>query len=144
MKATSIKQAWQMADEIFPTDYIKDYTKSANAGYDIYVSTAAGTNAWISDLGSRLEVNLMDEGKTVNIWIEEEPEFKEYQLADALAVISEAIYQIDDNVLPKLQKATGIDDARNALYGAYAKIAEILKAQHPESPLYKRYNLQDA
>ena len=143
MTAKSIKEAWQLADEIFPTDYLKDDAKSARAGYDIYTSTAAGVNAWISDLGDRLEVNLAD-GKTVNIWIEEQPKFSEYQLADALTVISEAIYQIDDNVLPKLQKATGIDEARSTLYGAYAKIAEILKAQHPDSPLYKRYNLQDA
>lgn len=143
MKATSIKQAWQIADEIFPTDYMKDDAKSARAGYDIYTSTAAGVNAWISDLGGRLEINLAD-GKTVNIWIEEQPKFSEYQLADALAVISETIYQIDDNVLPALQKATGLDEARRTIYGAYAKIAEILKDQHPGSHLYKRYNLQDA
>ena len=143
MKAKSIKEAWQIADEIFPTDYMKDDSLSEAAGYDIYKSTAYGVNAWICDLGSRLEVNL-DNGETVNVWIDEEPQFNEYQLADALAVISEAVYQIDDNVLPALQKATGLDEARRTIYGAYAKIAEILKSQHPDSPLYNRYNLQDA
>lgn len=144
MKVTNVKDAWKTADEIFPTDYIKDEAKSIAAGYDIYTSTALGCNDYICDLGDRLEINYYETGKTVNIWIEEEPQFEEYQIADALKVINEAIYQIDDNIPPKLQAATGIDEARNKLYGAYAEIAKILKSQHPESKLYAMYNLQYA
>lgn len=143
MKVKSRQEAWNKADVIFPTDYIKDDRRSERAGYDIYYSTASDTPAWISDLGNRLEVNLPT-GETVTIWIEEEPKFTEYQIEDALRVISDAIYKIDDNILPKLQEATGIDEARAKLYGAYAEIAKILKAQHPDSKLYDRYNLQDA
>ena len=143
MKVKSKAEAWKIADSIFTTDYMEDDTRSSRAGYDIYHSTAAGVSAWISDLGDRLEVNL-ENGETVNIWIDDEPQFFEYQLADALAVISEAIYEIDDNIIPSLQKATGIDDARAKLYGAYAEIAKILKAQYPDSGLYERYNLKDA
>ena len=143
MKTKSRKAAWEVADSIFNTDYMKDELRSKNAGYDIYHSTASGVNAWISDLGDRLEVN-MENGETVNIWIEENPDFAEYQLADALAVISDAIYEIDDKILLTLQKATGIDDARAKLYGAYSEIAKILKTQHPGSKLYERYNLKDA
>ena len=143
MKAKSMKEAWEIADSIFNTDYIKDERRSSNAGYDIYYSTAHGVNAWISDLGNRLEVN-MENGETVNIWIESEPEFAEYQLADALEVISDAIYEIDDKILNSLQKATGIGDARAKLYGAYSEIAKILKVQYPGSELYERYNLKDA
>ena len=143
MKAKSMKEAWEIADGIFNTDYIKDERRSNNAGYDIYYSTAVGVNAWISDLGDRLEVNL-ENGETVNIWIESEPAFAEYQLADALEVISDAIYEIDDKILASLQKATGIDEARAKLYGAYAEIAKILKAEYPGSKLYERYNLKDA
>lgn len=69
MTVTSIKAAWDEASKIFPTDYEKDCVSSEKAGYPIYRSTADGTNAWISDLGNRLEVNLPD-GKSVNIWIE--------------------------------------------------------------------------
>ena len=144
MKVTNVKDAWKTADEIFPTDYIKDEAKSVAAGYDIYTSTALGCNDYICDLGDRLEINYYETGKTVNIWIEEEPQFEEYQIADALKVIDEAIYQIDDNILQKLQVATGIDEARKKLYGAYAEIAKILKSQHPESKLYAMYNLQYA
>ena len=143
MKANSKKEAWEIADSIFSTDYMKDERRSQNAGYDIYFTTAAGVNAWISDLGNRLEVN-MENGETINIWIGDEPQYSEYQLADALEVISDAIYEIDDKIIWRLQKATGIDDARAKLYGAYAEIAKILKAQYPSSELYERYNLKDA
>lgn len=76
MTVTTIKDAWTAANEIFPTDYEQDANRSKRAGYPIYFSTAAGVNAWISDLGNRLEVNLPD-GRSVNIWIEapaQEPE----------------------------------------------------------------------
>lgn len=141
MKVTSRREAWKLADEAFPTDYMKDERASLRAGYDIYYSTAEGVNAWISDLGDRLEVNI--EHETFNIWIEE-IQFTEYQIEDALRVISDAIYRIDDNILPKLQKATGIDEARAKLYGAYAEIAKILKSQHPTSKLYDAYCLAEA
>ena len=78
MKVGSRKEAWNKADVSFPTDYIKDEIRSERAGYDVYYSTAKGVNAWISDLGDRLEINL-ETGETVIIWIEEEPKFKEYQ-----------------------------------------------------------------
>ena len=143
MKVKSKQEAWRKADVIFPTDYMKDDIRSYRAGCDIYYSTAAGVNAWISDLGDRLEVNL-ENGEAVNIWIDEEPRFPEYQLEDALKVISDAIYAIDDNVLPNLQKVTGLDEARAKIYGAYSEIAKILKAQHPDSILYSMYNLKDA
>ena len=143
MKVKSKQEAWNKVDEIFPTDYIKDEVKSERTGYDIYYSTADGVNAWISDLGDRLEVNLAN-GKTFNIWLEETPKFSEYQIADALAVINEAIYQIDDKVNSKLAEVTGIEEARNKLYGAYKVIARILKEQHPDSELYKKYNLKYA
>lgn len=143
MKVNSKEQAWVEADKLFPTDYIKDEARSKNAGYDIYYSTCDGVNAWISDLEDRLEVNLAT-GESVNIWIEEEPQFKEYQIAEALRVIDEAIYEIDDNVNSKLAEVTGIREARNKLYDAYKEIAKILKRQHHDSELYARYNLQDA
>lgn len=136
----SIKEAWQKADEVFPTDYIKDEIKSERAGYGIYVSTADGVNAWISDLGDRLEVNL-DNGKTVSIWVNETPKFKEWQIADALEVVNEAIYQIDDMVDSRLAEETGISRARTLLFSAYDEIKKILDEQYPESELYAKYKI---
>lgn len=69
----SVNEAWSKANEIFPTDYEIDSRASKNAGYDIWWSTRPGCAAWISDLGNRLEVNL-ENGDTVNVWIEEEEE----------------------------------------------------------------------
>lgn len=72
MKVRTIKEAWEEANKIFPYDYKKDEFSSENAGYPIYRSTALDHPVnWISDLGTRLEVNTED-GKTVYIWIEEE------------------------------------------------------------------------
>lgn len=139
----SVTEAWEKANEIFPTDYMHDSDCSRRAGYDIYWSTRPGYNAWISDLGDRLEVNLPN-GESVNIWIEAEPEFPEYALEDALKVIDDAIYQIDDLVNRKLQKVIGMDEARSKLYNGYKVIAEILKRDYPDSKLYDRYNLSEA
>lgn len=143
MTVDTKKEAWVKANEIFPTDYYKDDAASERAGYGIYYSTADGVDAWISDLGNRLEVNLPT-GDTVLIWVKETPDFPEYMLADALKVISDAIYEIDDNILFDLQKETGIDVARKKLYGAYGEVAKILKSQHPNSKLFDMYNLNDA
>ena len=73
MKVMSREAAWAEVDKIFPTDYQKDENTTERAGYPVYKSTADNTNAWISDMGCRLEVNLPD-GKSVNIWIEESEE----------------------------------------------------------------------
>ena len=69
MTVTSIRDAWAEVQKIFPTRYEHDANRSERAGYPIYYSTASDVNAWISDLGNRLEVNLPD-GKSVNIWIQ--------------------------------------------------------------------------
>jgi hypothetical protein len=79
MKANTKKEAWQMADQIFPTDYMKDEGKSERAGYDVYISTAKDHDFfWISDLGNRLEVNM--DGKSVSIWIEEEEQGEDIEV----------------------------------------------------------------
>lgn len=151
MKATSRAEAWQMANEIFPTDYMKDEGASSRAGYDIYrngggwcLHPIENYNQWISDLGNRLEINL-DNGKTINIWIEiPVAEFTEGQIADTLKVIDNTLYQIDDNIGLKLQEATGIDKARKILYESYKVLAVMLQTNYPDSKLYNQYNLKDA
>ena len=69
MTVRTVKEAWEKANEIFPTDYEKSNERSGRAGYDIYESTLEGCNSWISDLENRLEVNL-ENGESVNIWID--------------------------------------------------------------------------
>lgn len=73
-RAKSAEEAWNKANEIFPTDYAKDEGSSQRAGYPIFRSTADGHfYDYICDLNDRLEVNLST-GETVNIWIEQETE----------------------------------------------------------------------
>ena len=69
MTVTSIRDAWAEVRKIFPTDYEYSIERSERAGYPIYYSKASGVNAWISDLGNRLEINLPD-GESANIWIQ--------------------------------------------------------------------------
>lgn len=133
-------QAWKEADRIFPTDYTKDERKSDRAGYAVYVSTIC--DAWISDLGERLEINLPN-GDTYMIWIDKPP-MSEYMVDDALAVVSETLYQMDDNILPNTMKAFGLDEAREIVYAAYHKAYEYLKKYYPESKLIAKYNLQES
>lgn len=79
MTVKNRKEAWEQANKLFPTDYEKDERASANAGYPIYVSTAEGVNAWISDLNVTLELNVPDkkEFKSIRINIQTDPEIKE-------------------------------------------------------------------
>lgn len=70
MKVATVKEAWELANRLFPTDYEHDEQGSKNAGYPIYMSTLKGSNAHISDLNVRLELNY-DDGQSENIWIEE-------------------------------------------------------------------------
>lgn len=80
IKVRNREEAWMEANRLFPTDYEKDEVASMRAGYHVYRSTAEGENSWISDLGDRLEMNIMQEDKSVestNIWIEQEPEVTE-------------------------------------------------------------------
>lgn len=102
MKVSSTREAWEIANILFPTDRGKDEERSQNAGYNIYTSTAENNASWISDLGNRLEINVVSENgevNTTNIWIEEKEtkalavtvksmtrEFKEYTIENIISV----------------------------------------------------------
>lgn len=135
----SEKEAWSKASELMPTDFYHDSRKSNNAGYPIYFSTSDNVNAWISDLGNRLEVNLPD-GSSINVWIDE-PEYKEYQLDDMLNVVSDMIYELEDKILPELASAAGFGNVRKDLYKAYEFCRDYCNKYYPESKLIKKYNL---
>ncbi len=67
---TDVAAAWEIAKYIMPVAVAKDDNRSKRAGYSIYYSVLQGTDAWVSDLGCRLECNLPD-GRTININIED-------------------------------------------------------------------------
>lgn len=70
MKVKTTAEAWKKANELFPTDYMKDDALSKRAGYPQYYSTSPEhSDDHINDLNVRLEVVIG--GKCTNIWIEE-------------------------------------------------------------------------
>ena len=86
-KVSSIQEAWEKVNEIFPTDYEKDEGSSERAGYPIYRSTAEGHHCdYICDLGTRLEVNFST-GKTENIWIEQSADEPEDVIEPTIKVV---------------------------------------------------------
>lgn len=74
-EAKSIQEAWDIVNTIFPTDYDENIQSSERAGYPIYRSTIEHYD-YICDLGCRLEINLKDGNKTINVWVVNEAEEK--------------------------------------------------------------------
>ena len=106
MTVNTISAAWEIADSIFPTDYIKSEKRSLRAGYDIYGSTEAGNDSYICDLGNRLEINL-ETGKSINIWIEpakapEKPKTKKEKEIELESITT----IVDGNTTAQIRKAS--------------------------------------
>lgn len=68
MRAYSREEAFTMANCIMKHDYLHNAALSMRAGYPIYSNDFG---EWISDLGTRLEVNTDNGRKTTNIFIYE-------------------------------------------------------------------------
>lgn len=134
-EAFDIARAMLDGKELF-----EDTDRTERAGHPIWATEMS--YEWVSDLGDRLEVN--QHADSVNIWIDRTHKIAEYQLADALEIISDCIYELDDKVSTIVKDCTGIGEARNKLYGAYKEIRDILDKKFPESKLYEKYNLKDA
>lgn len=72
------KRAWQLADKLFPTDYMKDERDSLRAGYPVFNTTSTDdkyTGFHISDLNTALELNMGAETIRINI-VDQEAEIK--------------------------------------------------------------------
>ncbi len=103
MKAHSIQEAWNMANEIFPTDYEKDEEGSQRAGYLIYRSTAEGRHYdYICDLNNRLEVNLADGNRSINIWIESDCNESTSESVEAMHAVKELGKSISPLFVPEI------------------------------------------
>lgn len=70
IEAKSKQEAWEIVNDLFPTDYVLDEQSSERAGYPTYRSTVEFYD-YICDLGNRFEINLST-NKTINVWIVEE------------------------------------------------------------------------
>lgn len=98
IKVSSVDEAWAIVNDIFPTDYEKDEQSSERAGYPIYRSTAEDRYYdYICDLNNRLEINLHDGNRTVNVWIDKSGE-QEYVSESVEA--SKAVKELGKNIFP--------------------------------------------
>lgn len=66
MTVLSREEAWVEASKLMEHDFDYNQAYSKNAGYPVYTNE----DGWVSDLNTRLEVNLSD-GTTTNIWIKQ-------------------------------------------------------------------------
>jgi hypothetical protein len=69
--------AWKWIHEMFPgTQWYFDHESSERAGYKTYRDIEEFYN-YVCELGDRVEVNLKEGNRTINLWLEkEEPEIK--------------------------------------------------------------------
>lgn len=89
--------AWIWVHEHYPdTGWYYDDIASEKAGYQIYRDTEEIYN-YICCLGNRLEINLKEGNKTINLWIESEDgcceNYRTYELTKTeLDVICDSLY----------------------------------------------------
>ena len=112
MRAYSTEEAWNKAYELMKSGYSYDKNASQRAGYPIYMSDDSNSNAHVSDLGDRLEVNL-DDGKSINIWIKGLDQYTKEVLD---RVLDDFIYEIEDKVDHEFRARTGIDEMIDKAY----------------------------
>lgn len=92
MVVSNREKAWEEANNLFTTDYEKDYASSERAGYDIYRHHELNYYNRICDLGNRLEVIVDD--VTTNIWIEEDTVNESVEAMYAAKELGESIYPL--------------------------------------------------
>lgn len=127
-------QAWEWVHEMFPdTQWYFDHESSERAGYKTYRDTEEFYN-YICMLNDRVEVNLKEDNRTINLWIEkEEPDVKGsepatwYKLTNSevgricnrlytvVAAVAESDTQMDsfDNIYEIMEDLKLIDRLRN-------------------------------
>ena len=108
----SEKDAWDVASKYFKDGYTRDDYLSKRAGYPIYISNTESSNAHISDLNTRLEVNL-DNGKTINIWINQ---LSDYDIKEISRILDDFIYDVEDKISSEFRERSGLDDMLRKAY----------------------------
>lgn len=133
-------EAWELADKLFPTDYIKDEAVSTSVGYPVYKSTAEGNTSWISYLGDRLELNIQEgeDIKTINIWISETT-VNEQDVEDMVRKLDALDYFISDNVSDDVQLMFKLDEVRHAIDESFDLMYEYLTKNYPDSDIIKKW-----
>lgn len=116
--------AWKWVHNRFPgTQWHLDHKSSERAGYKIYRDTEEFYN-YICELGDRLEVNLKEDNRTINLWIEEEePDVKGSEPAIWYKFTNSEVERICNRIYTVVAAAAKGDDER----GTYDNMYEIMK-----------------
>lgn len=111
--------AWTWVHEMFPdTQWYLDHESSERAGYNTYRDINEFYN-YICILNDRVEVNLKEGNRTINLWIEkEEPEIKpetyKIEFNDVeLILVKGALYRLS-TTFNELDTVSGNSDNLNA------------------------------
>ena len=135
INTTSKKEAWNIADKLFPSDYELNSTLSEKCGYPVWTSTAdayKNTYTQIDDLNTRLEVII--NGESTYIHIDDEPEEETTEEAKATTEteneaeetkreITES--ELDEAVVEAVQEEIDAEKAEQATESEPTQPAEI-------------------
>lgn len=112
-------EAWKWIIEMFPgKQWYLDHESSERAGYRIYRDIEEFYN-YVCELGDRLEVNLKENNRTINLWIEKEkPEVKpktyKVEFNDTeLILVKGALYRLSTS-FNELDTMNGNSDTLNS------------------------------
>lgn len=141
-EAKNAQEAWNMANAIFPADYTEDTDSTVRAGYPIYRSNVEYYD-YICDLGDRLEINLKNGNKTINIWIvKEEAELPKLPTKEETKEVATHQYTFEPEqvqlVKVVVSECEAESEANKAVYKAM-KANEGFRKEHIAGDLVEAY-----
>jgi hypothetical protein len=116
--------AWKWIHEMFPgTQWYLDHESSERAGYKIYRDIEEFYN-YVCELGDRVEVNLKEGNRTINLWIEkEEPDVKGSEPATWYKLTNSEVGRI----CSRLYNAVAILSSEEVEKGSFDGIYDIME-----------------
>ena len=116
--------AWKWIHEMFPdTEWEFDKESSERAGYKIYRDTNEFYN-YICELGDKIEVNLKEDNRTINLWLEkEEPNVEDSEPATWYKLTNDEVARICN----RLYNAVAILSNEEVQRGTYDNMYVIME-----------------
>lgn len=116
--------AWNWVHEMFPgTQWYLDHESSERAGYRTYRDTEEFYN-YVCELGDRVEINLKEGNRTINLWIEkEEPNVEDSESATWYKLTNNEVARICN----RLYNAVAILSNEEVQRGTYDNIYVIME-----------------
>lgn len=124
----------------------EDRGLSKDAGHPVLKGPMPDDTRSVDDLGDRFVV--YRDGESLSITVDPLRDLYSIgQIEDALDLLNDILYELDDKMPNVIAKNTHIGEARDLLYGAWTEIREILKNKFPGAAaeeLIKKFHLNEA